>query len=93
MIERMSGIEDVREQIDAVDRKIMQLLASRLGYVSAIAVLKQQAGLEPLQPGRFDAMMEARQQWAEELGVPPELVDEIWHAIHKHSVASQSARV
>lgn len=79
----------MRQEIDGVDSQILGLLARRNKVVGRIAILKSELGLEPVQPDRYQQMIENLQTQAEELGVSPALVGKVWGVIHEESVAQQ----
>jgi chorismate mutase len=79
----------VRRHIDAVDEEILMLLHEREALVGQVAQIKAQYGLEPLQPARYKELLQNLHAKAKELGLKPELVDDIWNAVHEHSVATQ----
>lgn len=84
------NIEDVRKNIDTVDKQLIKLLAVRVAYVTQIAELKRKQGIEALQSERYQKMMNERQKLAAELGVPEDLINDVFEVIHRQSVTSQS---
>lgn len=83
------NIDDIRKNIDTVDKQLIKLLAVRGSYVAQIAELKKRHGMEALQPERYQAMTADRRAFANKLDVPAELIDDIFTVIHSHSVAAQ----
>jgi len=70
-------IEEVRAEIDRLDRQIVQALGDRFQYVKAIVRFKHsQAEIEA--PARREAVLRQRRQWAEESGFPPDAVEEMY---------------
>lgn len=54
--ETAAALEECREQIDVVDRKIVALLNERAKIVEVIGALKQQAQMKVYEPKREDAV-------------------------------------
>lgn len=73
-------LEGARQQIDALDRRLLALLQERMALSAGIAELKTAAGLPVLQPERESALLAGLQ--AQAAGpLTPEAVAEIWQAI------------
>jgi isochorismate pyruvate lyase len=74
------SIEDVREAIDALDREIFYLIGRRARYVEVAAHFKTDA--ESVRaPERQRTMLETRRRWAEENGLDPDLVDNLYRTL------------
>ena len=84
------SIDQVRSEIDRVDRAIVELLAERRGYVKAIMRFKRtEADVHAVDRQR--QVIDARRRWAEETGLDPELVERIYRTIIDHFVAEEIA--
>ena len=83
-------LEDVRELIDSVDREILLLLSQRSRLVDMVIEVKKVSGLAASQPTRYALMVDRLQELAKEEGVDPELVIEVWDAIHESSKRQQN---
>lgn len=79
----------LREQIDTVDRQMLQLYAARLDLSRQIAQVKAQGNLAVFQPKRWDALLRQRLESARQLGLSPDFVKEIFEKIHVESVRVQ----
>ncbi len=86
----MKRLDSLRQEVDAIDSAVLDLLAKRNELVSRIAVAKAELGLESAQPERYRQMLERLQEYAGEKGINPELVENVWNAIHEDSVAQQN---
>ena len=82
-------LEDVRELIDSVDREIIMLLRQRSRLVDLVIEVKKDSGEAAHQPTRFAIMVDQLQEIAKEEGLDPELVVEVWDAIHASSRRQQ----
>jgi chorismate mutase / prephenate dehydratase len=82
-------IEQIRAQIDAVDRQLLGLIAERLRLADGLAGLKNGAGSAlPIRPGREVLLLRALIAAAPE-PVEPDLVVEIWRALIAANVRRQ----
>lgn len=81
MTEQSAGAEaplaGLREQIDAVDTQLVDLLARRLELVAEVGEVKGRLGLPIYAPERERAMIEAKRGLAEGRGVSPDLVEDV----------------
>lgn len=50
---------------------------------------KQAHAMQPLQPARYEAILNRRKEWAKEIGLTPETVEQIFEAIHRESLNRQ----
>jgi isochorismate pyruvate lyase len=75
--EDCEGIEDVCRAIDELDRETIQLIGRRAGYVEAVARFKTgEQGVRA--PERQRTMLEARRLWAEENGLDPDVIEDLY---------------
>lgn len=84
-------LEDVRELIDSLDSEIIMLLRQRSRLVDLIVEIKANSGMSVDQPERFAVMVDRLQEIAKQEGLDPELVIEVWDAIHESSKRQQNA--
>lgn len=83
-------LEDIRELIDSVDREILLLLKQRSRLVDMVIEVKKVSGQAASQPTRFALMVDRLQEIAKEEGLDPDLVIEVWDAIHESSKRQQN---
>lgn len=89
--EDCAGIEDVRQDIDVLDRKIVALLGRRAGYVEAAARFKTSES-RVRAPQRQKSMLEARRRWAEDEGLSPDVIEKIYRTLIDHFVQHEMDR-
>lgn len=89
--EDCASIEDVREAIDGLDRGILDLLGQRARYVAAAARFKTDR-LSVRAPERQKAMLARRRGWAEERGLDPDFVEDLYGRIVSHFVGREMER-
>jgi chorismate mutase/prephenate dehydrogenase len=83
-------LSKLRDKIDAVDQKIIDLLAERLGLVGEVGEVKTKHGLPIYVPEREAAMLAKRRAEAESKGVPADLIEDILRRTMRESYASEN---
>lgn len=83
-------LSHLREQIDEVDKSLLDLLAKRLQLVAEVGEVKSQHGLPIYVPEREASMLAARRQEAERMGIPPDLIEDILRRIMRESYAREN---
>jgi chorismate mutase len=68
-----SKIEEIRMEIEAIDRQLVPLIAKRIKFNVALAPLKLSAGLESHIPHRVKLVVERWMKLAVDQGINPEL--------------------
>ncbi len=72
-----SNIQEIRTEIDAIDREVINALSKRFAYVKAAAKFKtSQTSVQA--PERFNTMLQQRRLWAEEAGLNPDVIEQIY---------------
>ena len=82
---------DVRAGIDALDLKIVDLLAIRFRFMTAAARIKQDRGAVRDEDRKAQVIANAKAA-AERAGVPPEVVGDIWERLVEGSIAYEFDR-
>lgn len=80
----------LRDQIDAVDKQIIDLLAERLRLVGEVGEVKTKHGLPIYVPEREAEMLAKRRDEAEKKGVPANLIEDILRRTMRESYASEN---
>ncbi|NIQ37617.1 MAG: chorismate synthase [Proteobacteria bacterium] len=83
--ERAGTLEEIRAEIDSVDRQMIQLLARRNEISAKIGRYKREKGLKIRDPDRERTLLKERMTWATEVGINRELVQDLFHRIMKTS--------
>ncbi len=78
-----------RQQIDRLDRKILDLLASRRDIVKKIGQYKEEHHLAVLDKKRWQEMLKLNLARAKSLNLSPTVVKKILTLIHQYSVKLQ----
>ncbi|GLP97173.1 bifunctional chorismate mutase/prephenate dehydrogenase [Paraferrimonas sedimenticola] len=82
-------LERLRDQIDAVDQQLISLLRQRLDLVAQVGAVKHQAGLPIYAPQREASMLAKRRGEAKELGIAPQLVEDILRRLMRESYINE----
>jgi prephenate dehydrogenase len=82
---------DFRGMIDRYDQQILGALGHRMQSARKIGRLKMNQAAPVLDPEREKRMLRQRREWGASLGLPPELIDELFDVILRHSSRIQAA--
>jgi chorismate mutase/prephenate dehydrogenase len=82
-------LNELRDQIDQVDKQMVDLLAQRLALVEKVGEVKSEQGLPIYVPEREAAMLASRREEAEKQGVPPQLIEDILRRTMRESYTSE----
>ncbi|AOM40914.1 bifunctional chorismate mutase/prephenate dehydrogenase [Xenorhabdus hominickii] len=86
----VAELSQLREQIDEVDKALLALLAKRMNLVAQVGEVKSQLGLPIYAPDREATMLASRRQEAENMGIPPDLIEDILRRIMRESYVSEN---
>lgn len=81
-------IDEVRSEIDRIDRVIVSLLAERHAYVHSIMRFKQNEA-DVHAPRRQAQVIALRRQWAEAENLDPDLIETLYRTLIEHFVAEE----
>jgi prephenate dehydrogenase len=81
---------DLRSIIDRSDKKILAALGHRFEIVRRIGKLKMNQAAPVVDSERERRMMPQRKEWGKSLGLPEELLEELFAVIVKHSSRIQA---
>ncbi|KAA6208673.1 bifunctional chorismate mutase/prephenate dehydrogenase [Avibacterium paragallinarum] len=86
----MDTLNALRTEIDELDHELLHLFAKRLALVKKVGEIKHQQGLPIYVPEREAAMLQARRQEAENLGVPPDLIEDVLRRLMRESYSREN---
>ncbi|MCP4675971.1 MAG: prephenate dehydrogenase/arogenate dehydrogenase family protein [Deltaproteobacteria bacterium] len=81
---------DLRLLIDQHDERILKALSDRMRSVRQMGELKADQDAPVYDPGRERRLLNARREWGRALGIPSDLIDELFEVIVRHSRNMQS---
>ena len=79
------SIEEIRESIDEIDHQILELFGLRYEFVKQIVKFKTDEA-SVVAEGRQKEVIAKRREWAEELGLNPDLFEEIYWTLIRFNV-------
>jgi chorismate mutase len=80
----------LRSEIDDIDSELLQLLARRMEVSARIGEYKKQNNVTVVQMDRWKKILAEHVAMGGDLGLSPELVNEVFEAIHQASIERQS---
>lgn len=83
------AMRDFRMQIDAIDNRLIELLAERMTVAREIGHYKSQHGMPIVHRDRFNEILEAAASRAAEMQMSPKFICRIITDIHEESVRQQ----
>lgn len=83
----------LRRRIDTVDRKIMDLVATRITLAKEVGRLKREQNLTVIDTKREDTILSAVRNSAKKLGIPETLAMKIIHLLISYSKKVQKRRI
>ena len=85
----LSTMEELRVEIDALDRQLIALLAHRTRLVARAAEIKQVVGLPARIPDRVEDVVAKVRARAAEAGVDDGLAERLWRDMIEHFIAQE----
>jgi chorismate mutase/prephenate dehydratase len=89
----MADLEELRRQLDTVDRELIELIARRLGIVASVGASKAGTGTPVRDVQRERAVLASAALTARQLGVSEDLIRRIFREIIGHAVDRQAAEL
>ena len=80
----------LRAAIDALDARLVGLLALRAGYIDRAVSLKEAAGLPARIPDRVEEVVAKVRAAAEAEGLDPALCEALWRQLIEWSIAREA---
>ncbi|MDO4497737.1 MAG: bifunctional 3-deoxy-7-phosphoheptulonate synthase/chorismate mutase type II [Bacteroidales bacterium] len=88
-VKTTEDLVSLRQQIDEIDDKILEILAKRMRLSGEVAQYKKENNMPVLQAGRYDEILTNRSEQGARMGMSAEFVKEVFEAIHAESVRKQ----
>ncbi len=86
----LNQLEDLRTEIDRLDRELLDILESRMKVSVEIGRCKKESSVTILQASRWDQILERCTRMGNERGLSEEFVGKIFSAIHQESINTQT---
>lgn len=75
-----------RAKIDSLDAQMLKTIGERERVVREIGIYKAKNHIAPLQPARFQQVVEKAKEAGKEEGLSPEFIEKLMNAIHEESL-------
>jgi isochorismate pyruvate lyase len=82
------SITEIRNEIDRIDKLIIELLGERFQYVKEIVNFKSNAD-DVVAKSRYHEVFEIRRQWAAEQGISPLVVEQVYKILVHYFIDEQ----
>jgi chorismate mutase len=80
---------ELREQIDHVDKELFEIIAQRMDIVEKMGLYKKKNNVTVFQKNRWQEISDSRNKWADDLGLNPEFMWDLFKLIHGASIKRQ----
>ena len=84
-----ASMQQLRVQIDKLDRQLIEMLVIRAGYIDRAAELKPGEGLPARIPDRVEEVVENVRAKADATGMDPDLAERLWRILIDWSIARE----
>ena len=82
------SLQDIRAEIDRIDREVIAAFGRRFAYVKAAAKFKTSEATVKASD-RFAAMLQQRREWAEEEGLNPDVIERLYRDLVTHFIEEE----
>lgn len=83
-------LEEIRVEIDHADQELLEAIQRRMALVEQIGRYKKQNNVAVLDMERWKKILESRPNWAKQLGLNAEMIEEMFVLIHQESIRKQT---
>ena len=88
--EQVLDLDKLREQIDGIDSRLVELLAQRSELTRKVGEFKSKTGLPIYVPSREAKLLQSRKQQAAEYGLSESLIEDVLRRIMRESYQTQN---
>jgi isochorismate pyruvate lyase len=81
-------IYEVREEIDSIDKQIIDLLGIRFSFIKKVVRFKKNEE-DIVAQKRYDQVLATRREWAIEQGLDPDVIENIYKTLIHYFIAEQ----
>lgn len=86
----LNPLDEIRQQIDEVDRALLEVLSRRMHLVEKIGAYKKENNVAAFQLERWQEILNSRPNWAKAFQLNPDVVAELFRIIHQESIRKQT---
>lgn len=84
-----TNITEVRNEIDSIDKVIIQLISQRFQYVKEVVKYKDSNPDSIVATDRRDVVLQSRRKWAEENGLDPNVIEEMYAKLIQYFISEE----
>lgn len=84
-----NSMQELRVQIDKLDRQLIEMLVTRAGYIDRASQLKPAEGLPARIPDRVEEVVQRVRASSDDLGMDPDLAERLWRILIDWSIARE----
>ena len=88
-IEFITHLEELRQQIDHIDKELYETVASRMKIVEEIGIYKKRNNVTVFQKERWKEISDSRREWAGKLNLNKDFMADLLKLIHDASIRRQ----
>jgi chorismate mutase len=86
----LHSLEDLRDHINDLDHKLLDLLAERMGIARKIGEYKRENNITILQPERWAEIIASRAVYGTERSLTEKFIEAMYNEVHKESIRHQT---
>ena len=83
-----SGMPEIRAEIDALDKRVIELLGKRFEYVQAASRFKKDEEAVRA-PERFKQVLDQRRKWASDVGLNADAIEKLYRDLVLHFIEEE----
>ena len=83
-------LNEIRENIDEVDKEIIDIISKRINLVEKIGEFKKEQDLTTFQVDRWNEIFKSRLKWAMDKGLDKDFIEDLYKVIHLGSINVQN---
>jgi chorismate mutase-like protein len=86
-----NSMDEIRDAIDEVDVRLLDLFAERQRYIDRAAVIKMGSGIPVRVPERIEFILSRLEQLCQGRGLDPDLFRSLWGVLIEHAIAREAS--
>ncbi|MDX2302879.1 MAG: bifunctional 3-deoxy-7-phosphoheptulonate synthase/chorismate mutase type II [Microscillaceae bacterium] len=89
-LEFINHLDELRDQIDNVDRELIEILKRRMALVEKACEYKRENNVTIFQVDRWNEIFRTRSEWAKKMSLNKDFITEVYKLIHIESIRTQT---
>ena len=83
------SIDEIREQIDLLDQKVIEALGLRFQFVKEVVKYKKPDATSIKAEDRYNKVLAVRRQWAQESGLDPDIIEKVYRTLMDYFISQE----